>query len=212
LRGDPGSVPNSNDEVMGMVRFSASTAYLAAVTFLGAVALPVSMDLAATQLNAPDQVAQAGSSTTAPGKASTHVKHTSVQRGTQPTDRVETHIKELHSQLKITPDQEDKWNAFAQVMRENAQAMQSQIEQRVKNQQNMNALDDLTSYEQITETHAEGVKRLVPAFQALYDSMSPEQKKNADMVFARYGRQMAAKNGMSRTRANGTTKPQTQTQ
>jgi hypothetical protein len=31
-------------------------------------------------------------------------------------------------------------------------------------------------------------------------------------VFARYGRQMAAKNGMSRTRANGTTKPQTQTQ
>jgi hypothetical protein len=42
--------------------------------------------------------------------------------------------------------------------------------------------------------------------------MSPEQKKNADMVFARYGHQMAAKNGMSRTHANGTTKPQTQTQ
>ena len=196
-----------------MVRFSTSTAYyLAAVTFLGAVALPVSMDLAATQLSAPDQVAQAGSSTTAPGKASTHAKHTSVQRGTQPTDRVETHIKELHAQLKITPDQEDKWNAFAQVMRENAQAMQSQIEERVKNQPSMNALDDLNSYEQITQTHADAVKRLVPAFQDLYNGMTPEQKKNTDMVFARYGHQMAARNGMSRTHASSTPKPQTQTQ
>jgi hypothetical protein len=202
---------------MGMVRFSTSTAYyLAAATFLGAVATPVSMDFAATRLggSTPELIAQAGSSTTTPGTTtrSTKAKPTAVQRNAPPRERVEARIRQLHDQLKITPEQEDKWNAFAQVMRENAQAMESQIEQRVKNQQNMNALDDLTSYEQITETHAEGVKRLVPAFQALYDSMSPEQKKNADMVFARYGRQMAAKNGMSRTRANGTTKPQTQTQ
>jgi hypothetical protein len=202
---------------MGMVRFSTSTAYyLAAATFLGAVAAPLSMDFAATRLSesTPELIAQAGNSTTTPGTTSrsTRAKHTAVQRNAPPMERVEARIKQLHDQLKITPEQEDKWNAFGQVMRENAQAMQSQIEQRVKNQQNMNALDDLTSYEQITETHAEGVKRLVPAFQALYDGMSPEQKKNADMVFARYGHQMAAKNGMSRTRANGTTKPQTQTQ
>jgi len=200
-----------------MVRFFTSTAYyLAAATFLGAVALPVSMDFAATRLSgpAPDQVAQAGSSTTAPSThtKSTKAKSAAVHRSVSPTERVEARIKQLHSKLKITPDQEDKWNAFAQVMRENAQAMQSQIEQRVKTQPNMTALDDLNSYEQITETHAEGVKKLVPAFQALYDSMSPEQKKNADMVFARYGRQMAARNGMSRTHATGTTKPQTQTQ
>lgn len=200
-----------------MVRFLTSTAYyLAAATFLGAVALPVSMDFAATRLSgsAPDQVAQAATSTTAPGTQtkSTKAKSAAVRRNASPMERVEARIKQLHSQLKITPGQADTWNAFAQVMRDNAQAMQLQIEQRVKNQRNMTALDDLTSYEQITETHAEGVKRLVPSFQALYDSMSPEQKKNADTVFARYGHEMAARNGMSRTHATSTTKSQTQTQ
>ena len=200
-----------------MVRFSTSSAYyLAAATLLGVVAAPVSMDFAATRLSGstPEQTAQAASSTTTPSASSrtTKAKRASVQRGAQPTERVETRIKQLHAQLKITPDQEDKWNAFAQVMRENAQAMQSQIEQRQQNQQHMSALDDLNSYEQITETHAEGVKKLVPAFQALYDSMSPEQKKNTDMVFSRFSHRMASRNGMSSAHPTGTTKRETQTQ
>lgn len=202
-----------------MVRFSTSTAYyLAAATFLGAVALPASMDLAATRMSgsAPDQVAQAAASTAAPKTTtqSAKAKPASVQRGAQPMDRVEARIKQLHAQLKITGAQEDQWNAFTQVMRENAQAMQSQVEQRLQNQRTMTAVDDLNSYEQITETHADGIKKLVPAFQALYDSMSPEQKKNADIVFSRYSRQLASRNGMSPSgmHTSGSPKSKTQTQ
>jgi protein CpxP len=35
-------------------------------------------------------------------------------------ERVERRIKELHTQLRITPAEEPQWNQFAQVMRENA--------------------------------------------------------------------------------------------
>ena len=192
-----------------MIRFSTSTAlYLAAATFLGTVALPASMDFAATQLGGSSpSLAQAGTSTTAPSSAprSTRANRAAAQRGAQPMERVEARIKELHAQLKITPEQEDEWNAFTQVMRDNAQAMQSAIEQRRQNQDNMTAMDDLNAYEQITQAHADGVKRLASAFQALYDSMSPEQKKNADTVFSRFSRRMASRTGMSP--AGGTQKP-----
>jgi protein CpxP len=212
-----------------MVRFSTSTAYLAAATFLGAIALPASMDFAATRLDgsAPELLAQAAapSASTSPTR-STGAKSGAVQRSSTqsnaatgkgaPTDRVEARIRELHAQLKIKPEQEAQWNAFAQVMRENAQAMQQEVEQRLQNQANMNAVDDLASYEKITETHAEGLKKLVPAFQALYDSLTPEQKKNADMVFAQYSKRMAARNGMTgtgRTASHtGSAKPKTQVQ
>ena len=183
-----------------MTRLSTSTAiYLATATFLGAVALPASLDFAATTNGSGAQMAQAGASATAPSahRSASHAKSASLQKGQQPVDRVEARIKEMHAQLKITPDQEDKWNAYTQVMRDNAQSMQSLIEQRTQNQRTMSAMDDLNSYEQITEANADGVKKLVPAFQALYDSMSPEQKKNADLVFSRYSQRLAAKNGMS---------------
>ncbi len=184
-----------------MVRFSTSTAvYLAAATFLGAVALPTTAVVAATPMSASDrQVAQAGTSSTVPGAhtRSSRARSASLQKGEQPTQRVEQRIRQLHAELKITPQQEDKWNAFADVMRQNAQAMQSQIQQRAQNQRNMTAMDDLNAYEQISQAHADDVKKLVSPFQALYDSMSPQQKKNADMVFNRYGQRMASKNGMS---------------
>jgi periplasmic protein CpxP/Spy len=210
--GGANSAPhNTNQEVMGMARFSTSTAYLAAATLLGAIALPASMDLAATRLDgsAPEFLAQAAgpsastSQTRSAGAKSSAVQHSSTQSNSgigrgAPTDRVEARIRELHSQLKIRPEQEDQWNAFAQVMRENAQTMQAEVEQRIQNQRNMSAVDDLVSYEKITETHAEGLKKLVPAFQALYDSMAPEQKKNADTVFAQYSKRMA-RNGMAGT-------------
>ena len=216
-----------------MARFSTSTAYyLATATFLGALALPASMDVAATRLSgsAPELVAQAGTpmttpsvQTRSPGAKSTAIKRSSTQSNAAtgkgaPTDRVEARIKELHSQLKITSAQEGQWNAFTQVMRENAQSTQSLVEQRLQNQRNMSAVDDLNSYEQITQTHADGLKKLVPAFQALYDGMSPEQKKNADTVFSQYSKRLASRNGMAMSgrtssHASGATqKPKTQVQ
>jgi hypothetical protein len=35
----------------------------------------------------------------------------------------------------------------------------------------------------MADTHAQGLEKLIPAFEALYDSMSDVQKKKADAIF-----------------------------
>jgi hypothetical protein len=48
---------------------------------------------------------------------------------------------------------------------------------------NISALDDMQQYASIAQAHADGMKRLVDAFEPLYNSMSAEQKKLADTTF-----------------------------
>ena len=101
-------------------------------------------------------------------------------------DRVETRIKELHRKLKITAAQESQWKAFADVMRDNAQAVDAVLKERFENLHAMNAVDDLRSYETLADAHADGLKKLIPAFEALYNTMSDDQKKNADAEFGKH--------------------------
>jgi LTXXQ motif family protein len=96
---------------------------------------------------------------------------------------VEAKIKSLHDQLHITADQQQQWEAVAAVMRSNAETVNALIRKRVQNASMMSAIDDLRSYQQIAEAHAEGLSKLVPAFEALYGTMSNDQKKSADIAF-----------------------------
>ncbi|HXZ01681.1 MAG TPA: Spy/CpxP family protein refolding chaperone [Stellaceae bacterium] len=100
-----------------------------------------------------------------------------------PVDRIEQRIKSLHAALQITPDQEPQWNAVAQAMREQGQMTGQAIQQRAANPA-MNAVDELKAYEAIVDAHAQGLQKLVPAFQALYASLSDDQKKKADVLFS----------------------------
>jgi protein CpxP len=100
-----------------------------------------------------------------------------------PADRVEMRINDMHAKLHITPDQETQWQQVAQVMRDNENALQPLIAERKNNARNMSAVDDLHSYEKITEAHVEGIKKFTPAFETLYASMSDEQKRQADAMF-----------------------------
>jgi hypothetical protein len=43
----------------------------------------------------------------------------------------------------------------------------------------------MKQYAEITQAHADGTKKLVDAFEPLYNSFSPEQKKLADTTFRR---------------------------
>jgi LTXXQ motif family protein len=97
--------------------------------------------------------------------------------------RVETRIKQLHSQLHITAAQAAAWTEFAAVMRENARAIDEAADKRVAALPTMNAVQDLQSYEALAEAHVERLQKLIPAFVALYDGMSPAQKEIADSVF-----------------------------
>lgn len=97
---------------------------------------------------------------------------------------LERHIRTLHARLKITPEQEGTWGQFTAVMRENARnADQANAERRDRLGQNLSAIDNLQSYAALALAHAQGVQRLVPAFQAVYNSFSPEQRTLADQLF-----------------------------
>ena len=100
--------------------------------------------------------------------------------------RVEERIADLHARLHITPAQETQWNQFAQVMRDNARNMDQTFEQRAQRFGQMTAVDNMQSYAQLAEAHAQDVQKLVPAFQAVYDSMSADQKRTADQLFRNY--------------------------
>lgn len=100
--------------------------------------------------------------------------------------RVENCIAELHVKLKITSEQEAKWLPVTQVMRDNESAMSQLMMARHGNPEKLNAIEDLKSYESLVQAHADGLKRLMPVFEALYYDMTSEQQHNADQVFSRF--------------------------
>jgi hypothetical protein len=123
--------------------------------------------------------------TQAPTAATPSTSHatTSTQAVKPRSDaQVEARITQLHKQLKITKDQESDWNTVAQDMRDNARAMSSDLSAR-NSSKTMNAADNLKSYAKIADTYADGLKKIAPDFEKLYDTMSPTQKKTADRIF-----------------------------
>jgi hypothetical protein len=111
-------------------------------------------------------------------------------------ETVEQRITQLKTALKITPDQDAKWTAVAQSMRDNASAMEKLVAtKRAIPPEKTTAVDDLKTYQEFTEVRLDGLKHLNSAFKSLYDSMPAEQKKNADMVFEKYGPSKPATQG-----------------
>jgi hypothetical protein len=159
-------------------------AYVVAATALGAIIL--AGPAAAAAQAGPTQAAPAQES-----PAQAHVKPPNTRRVT--IHNVDEWIAYLQDHLHITPAETPQWNAVAQVMRDNAQSIHRLVEERNQNQKAMDAVDDLRSYEQLTEAQVDGIKKLLPAFETLYASMSDDQKKNADIVFASFERPGAQK-------------------
>jgi protein CpxP len=111
-------------------------------------------------------------------------------------ETVEQRITNLHAALKITSDQDAKWNAVAQAMRENAANMDTLVAaNRTTAPQGMTAVDDLKSYQRFAQAHVDGLKNLISSFQTLYTAMPDAQKKVADEVFQTSGRNSAASHG-----------------
>jgi hypothetical protein len=108
-----------------------------------------------------------------------------------PRENVEARIKTLHSQLRITSAQEPLWNDFAQAMREDAARMADLRKGKLENAKSMSAVDQLNAYASVVDAHADGVHKLIPPFQKLYDQMSDQQKKAADAVFRERARAAA---------------------
>lgn len=116
---------------------------------------------------------------------------TAAQAQSQIQAATEQRISGMQNQLAITPAQMPQWNAFAQVMRENAQTTDTLFRQRAAGAQAMNASANMMSYAQISRAYADGTEKLAAAFQAFYAVLSDQQKQAADTLFRQQSGQSA---------------------
>lgn len=99
---------------------------------------------------------------------------------------VEARIADLHRKLKITAAEEPQFAAVADVMRANAQSMDTLLEERGRDT-DKTAVASLRWYERLTDAHVAALKTFVPAFEALYTTLSDSQRHTADAMFQRFG-------------------------
>jgi protein CpxP len=95
----------------------------------------------------------------------------------------EQRITGLRTQLEITPAQMTEWNAFAQVMRNNAQSTDALFRQRAHGARTMSAVANMKSYAQIAHAYSDETENLSTAFETLYGTFSDTQKQAADKIF-----------------------------
>jgi len=116
------------------------TVAIAALTSAAMIAIPPGTTRADTAAGAAIQLAQAVAPQTPAAKGATKPKG---------RETVEQRIAKLHKALKITPDEESKWSAVAQAMRDNAANTEKLIAaKRTTPPQNMTAVDDLKMYQE----------------------------------------------------------------
>jgi LTXXQ motif family protein len=101
-------------------------------------------------------------------------------RPNSPPPDIEASIAGLHQRLQITPAQEAPFNAVASVIRGNARAAATTPHEPPAN---ASAVDELRAEIQYDEVELAGLKRLLPALEALYASLSPVQRQAADAAF-----------------------------
>ena len=131
----------------------------------------------------------------APSKADSDKPPAAAAATSTKPETVEQRIAALKAALKITPDQESKWEGVAKAMRENAAAMEKVVQEKKGKMANMNAVDDLKTYQEFSQVRLDGLKNLISSFKTLYESMPADQKKNADHVFDSYGPPKSAQQG-----------------
>jgi hypothetical protein len=157
---------------------------VAIAALMGATMLasPLTAARADTATNAAIRLAQAAAPQNPAAAGATETKG----------ETVEQRITNLRTALRVTADQDSKWNDVAQSMRENAANMDKLVAaNRTTPPQNMTAVEDLKSYRKFAQAHVDGLQNLISSFEKLYAVMPDAQKKNADEVFKTSGRGVA---------------------
>lgn len=151
----------------------APSAVLALVLGTALVGTPLAAALAAENAaNSEFRLAQAAQK--APPKAQ-------AQQQAPQEQGIEAQISELKKRLSVTPQQQPQFDAFAQAMRQNAQSMEPLMQQQQQSPSHT-AVDDLKAAAKFAEAEADLLKRLVPPLEALYGTLTDQQKKVADQV------------------------------
>jgi len=122
--------------------------------------------------------------------AATGKKKSQTMTRTSAVEYTEAQIKQLQGTLNITAAQEPLWNNLTKVMRENAIDMDAVNKDRAEKTEPMNAVEHMKFHSQITQSHLSQMNKLIPPFEAFYDSLSDQQKNITNMVFrtGKYGK------------------------
>jgi periplasmic protein CpxP/Spy len=96
----------------------------------------------------------------------------------QQGQNVESSIAMLHQRLGITPAQEPAFSGLANVMRENARNATVGPPPA-----NASAVYQLQAAIQFGQQEIDGMRRMLPALQTLYASLSPQQQAIANQMF-----------------------------
>ncbi len=157
--------------------------FLASAAVAALLALPAAAFAQSAAPRTSEPTTAPSATTTAPSAETTAPSATQTAPSASIEQRVEAHIKQLRAQLRITAAEQPQWEQFAQVMRQNARDMDQAFMQRAQQYPSMNAVQNMQSYEQIADAHAQHLQKLVPAFENLYNAMPEQQKRVADQVF-----------------------------
>ncbi|PKN67426.1 MAG: hypothetical protein CVU54_16925 [Deltaproteobacteria bacterium HGW-Deltaproteobacteria-12] len=109
-------------------------------------------------------------------------------------EHTEAQIKQLQGTLNIKDDQKELWNNLTAVMRENAKDMDALAAERAKDRAEntipLNAVEHMKLHSEITQAHLSQMEKLIPPFEAFYESLSDQQKNITDIVFrtGKYGK------------------------
>jgi len=115
--------------------------------------------------------------------AATSKTKTSAVAKTSAVDHAEDRIKQLQGALKITAAQEELWKTVTEVMRENAKNMDAFTKERAERAKAVNSVERMKLHSEISEVRLEHMKKFIPPFEALYNSMTDEQRKTTDAIF-----------------------------
>lgn len=109
---------------------------------------------------------------------------------TSAVEHTEAQIKQLQGVLYVTEAQQPLWDNMTQVMRENARDMDALNKERAEQTVPMNAIEHMKFHSQVTQSHLSQMNKLIPPFEAFYDSMSDQQKNITNIVFrtGKYGK------------------------
>lgn len=96
------------------------------------------------------------------------------------SDHIEGRIAFLHTELGITDAQQPQWNAFADALRRQADAMQGMQARMMQGGTPTNWPDRLSRHEQMLSARLDAIKAIEAPARALYGVLSPDQKSRAD--------------------------------
>ena len=151
--------------------------------------------VSATFVAAAAPAALAQSTSDQPTAQGQRFAHRGGERSTRlPSERVEARLAYLKTALKITDAQEAQWNTFANTLRGHAKAADERVQERRaqraegKQRAQLNAIERMERRQARMAHASQRLAETLAAAKPLYATLSPEQQKVADELFAQGNR------------------------